>query len=130
MKDAPAAPVAASNAVSDSVPTITGKNLQTAVYVPAPGIEYEIAEGCIRTLKECFYDVDLAVSTLLKDEDQNQLDPTKPNHPTVLRYKAFQIITDGDPLPKDGKGVNMRVVGRAVLDFFIMRDYRLLSHPV
>ena len=129
MKDAPAAEEAAPNTVSNGVLRITWKNLESERYIPRPGVEYEVADGCIRTLKRPFYDVEKAASELMNAENQVQLDVNAPDYSPALRLKTLEIITTGDPLPEGYKGVDMDVVGRAIVDFFTFRRFKEAKPP-
>lgn len=102
---------------------ITHANLDDA-YIPEEGIEYEVAPGCIRRLKRNVYDVARKAHEIMKQENQQQYDPSADDYPEHVRLKCLEVITDGDPLPEGYTGVENDVVGRAVVDFFMLRIYR------
>jgi len=108
---------------------ITYENVDTAQYLARPGTEYEVADGCIRTLKRPFYDVDIAMSEVMQNEDITQTNPEGKGYSPKLRIEALAIITDGDPLPEGGKGVDLEIVGRVIVDFFTFRVYRGSKQP-
>ena len=97
---------------------ITSDNIKTKDYTPKPGVEYEVADGCIRTLLKPFNDVSIAYDEIMKDEDMSVVDPKKKGHYVNIRLAALDVITEGDPIPER---VDMEVVGRAVADFFTFR---------
>lgn len=99
--------------------TITAENLDSD-YTPAPGTAYEVAPGCVRTLKRPVYNVVLAYDELLFKEDMTA-GPNEEGYVPKLRLEMLEVITDGDALPKDYAGVDLDVVGRVVADFFTFR---------
>ena len=112
---------------SSEVLRVTWRNLDESFYMPKPGMEYEIAEGCIRTLNRPFYDVELSASALAsKEKDLDQLDSTQENYSPTIRMNIMEMVTGGDDIPE--KGVDMLVVSRVVMDFFTMRIYRGRKH--
>ena len=115
MENSNAAPQA-----KNGVLRITWENIATEVYMPRPGIEYEVADGCVRRLKRPFYDVVVRASVLAKQENVEDLDPQSDAYGPTVRMKILSIVTEGDPLPKDGAGIDMGVAGRAVIDFFTL----------
>ncbi|MDB4726327.1 hypothetical protein OAF54_02730 [bacterium] len=107
---------------SSEVLRITWQNLDGTSYMPTPGMEYEIAEGCIRIMNRPFYDVELTASSLSKKENLNQTDVTKSDYAPTVRMDIMEMVTYGDDIPE--KGVDMLVVSRVVIDFFTMRIYK------
>lgn len=101
---------------------ITRETLNTD-YVPSPGLEYEVAEGCVRKTKPPFYDVQLAFDKLLFKEDLTAA-PGDEGYVPTIRIQALEVISDGDKLPKGYKGVDMDIVGRMIADFFSFRLLR------
>lgn len=102
---------------------ITWENLDTE-YDPRPGVEYEVADGCVRTLKRPLYDVDKQASVLMARENALSIEPDSDNYGPKIRLQVLEVITTGDKLPKDGKGVDMQIVGRVIADFFTFRIAR------
>ena len=98
---------------------VTYENVDSLKYTPAPGIEYEIADGCIRTMKRPFYDIVMQYDKLVSREDSSVLDPESDKYGPKLRLEAVRLITEGDPIPKSGGDI--KIVGRIVADFFTFR---------
>lgn len=109
--------------IKESKVRITYQNLDDA-YIPEEGIEYEVAPGCIRTLKRNVYDVARKAHEIMQKENNQQYDPGADDYPEHVRLKCLEVITDGDPLPEGYAGVENDVVGRAVVDFFMLRIYK------
>lgn len=126
MKDAPVE----GNAVSNGVIRVTWENIATLEYVPRPGMEYEVADGCVRRLLRPFYDIDVAASDLMDRENAFELTTKDKSYSPSIRLLVLEVITEGDPLPKDGKGVDMEIVGRTIADFFTFRTARSGKQPL
>ena len=106
---------------------ITWQNLETAEYTPAPGIEYEIAPGVVRTLRRPAYDVMRAFMAEINrpmPEGSNDAD-----HEDERRMRCMEIATEGDPVPDGFAGVDLTIATRAVGDFFTFRIPRPAKPP-
>lgn len=103
---------------------ITPENLASLDYTPETGTQYQVAEGCIRSLKKRTYDVQRAFDSALAKENVTQVDPTADDYPENVRIECLEICSDGDPLPKNLAGVDLDIVGRLVADFFSLRILR------
>lgn len=105
---------------------ITWENLDTLEYIPSPGIEYEVAEGCVRKLKRPHYDTMRAFMEALKESGDGVADSDKED---AARMACLEICTDGDPLPDGFAGVDLAIATRAVGDFFTFRIPRPSRQP-
>lgn len=103
---------------------ITAENLGSLDYTPESGTEYQVSEGCVRRLKKRTYDVQRAFDSALAKENIVQTDPNADDYPENVRIECLKICSEGDPLPKDLKGVDLDIVGRMVADFFSLRILR------
>lgn len=99
---------------------VTGDNLHEA-YDPAVGIRYEVAEGCIRTMLKPLYGRERKASELMGKERIEEASISSPSYSPTIRLQVLEIITDGDPIEDIADEIDMRVVGRAVADFFTFR---------
>lgn len=112
---------------------ITWQNLDTAEYTPAPGIEYEIAPGVVRTLRRPAYDVMRAFMAELNRElpkgEDGEPAIGESDHEDVRRMNCMEIATEGDPIPEGFAGVDLTIATRAVGDFFTFRIPRPAKPP-
>lgn len=100
-------------------PLITYQNLRTEAYIPEPGVRYEVADGCIRTLKRPFIEVDEEASRLIQKDKELSFNPDDEHYSPRIRIEVMKAVTDGDPIPETG--IDLQVVGRVVADFFTFR---------
>lgn len=105
---------------------ITWENLDSLEYIPAPGLEYEVAQGCIRRLRRPAYDVMRAFMAELGQAGDGLTDPERED---LARLRCLEICTDGDALPDGYAGVDMAITTRAVADFFTFRIPRPSRPP-
>lgn len=103
---------------------VTPENLSSLDYTPETGTEYQVSEGCVRTLKKRTYEVQRKFDSTLAKENIVQTDPEADDYPETVRIECLKICTDGDPLPKNLEGVDLDIVGRLVADFFSLRILR------
>lgn len=109
---------------------ITWENIGSLEYVPAPGIEYEIAEGCTRRLRRPVYDVMRAFMDELGKSSADNTDPLGASaEEDAIRMRCLEICTEGDPLPDGWAGVDFTIASRAVSDFFTFRIPRPSRPP-
>ena len=106
---------------------ITWQNLDTAEYTPAPGIEYEIAPGVVRTLRRPAYDTMRAFMAELNREMPEGA--SEADHEDERRMRCMEIATEGDPIPEGFAGVDLTIATRAVGDFFTFRIPRPAKPP-
>lgn len=109
---------------------ITWENLGSLEYVPVPGIEYEIAEGCIRTLRRPVYDVMRAFMDELGKSAPESSNPIAASaDEDAIRMRCLEICTEGDAIPDGWAGVDFTIASRAVSDFFTFRIPRPSRPP-
>lgn len=109
---------------------ITWENLDSLEYIPAPGLEYEVAQGCIRRLRRPAYDVMRAFMAAYEDgvkPDSNGVHSVE--REDAARMLCFSICTEGDDLPEGYAGVDVTIATRAVGDFFTFRIPRPSRPP-
>jgi hypothetical protein len=107
---------------------ITWDNLDTLEYIPSPGIEYEVAQGCIRSLRRPLYEVMRLFLDRLAGVDLSAK-PGDENHEDSVRLSCLVICTEGDPMPEGWTGVDIAIATRAVSDFFTLRIPRPARPP-
>lgn len=105
---------------------ITWDNLDSLEYVPTPGIEYELAAGCVRKLKRPVYDVMRAFMYELAKSGDGVAESAQED---AARMACLEICTEGDPLPEGYAGVDLTIATRAVGDFFTFRIPRPARSP-
>ena len=107
---------------------ITWENLGTLEYIPAPGIEYEVAEGCIRRLRRPVYDVMQSFIAELNSANE-AAKPGDDDYEDAVRMRCLELCTEGDPIPAGWAGVDLTIATRAVGDFFTFRIPRPAKPP-
>lgn len=107
---------------------ITWENIDTLEYTPVPGVEYQIAEGCVRRLRRPVYNVMRDYMQRLNAAKPNAA-LTDPDHEDAVRMDCLAICTEGDPIPNGWDGVDITIATRAVSDFFTFRIPRPSRPP-